>query len=61
MSGGVAYRHGLDLVLLLLWHRVVATAPTGPLAWERNSICCHGCGLKKPHKKNKNKNKKRKK
>jgi len=23
-----------DLALLWLWHRLAATAPTGPLAWE---------------------------
>ena len=34
MSYGVGLRRGLDPVLLWLWHRLVATAPTGPLAWE---------------------------
>jgi len=34
MSCGVGYRHGLDPVLLWLWHRLVATAPIGPLARE---------------------------
>ena len=34
MSCGVGGRHGLDLALLWLWHRPVATAPIGPLAWE---------------------------
>ena len=34
MSCGVGCRHGSDPVLLWLWRRPVATAPTGPLAWE---------------------------
>ena len=34
MSCGVGRRHVLDLVLLWLWCRPVATAPIGPLAWE---------------------------
>ena len=34
MSCGVGHRHGSDPVLLCLWHRVAAIAPTGPLAWE---------------------------
>ena len=34
MSFGVGCRHGLDLVMLLLWHRVVATPPITLLAWE---------------------------
>ena len=34
MSCGVGRRHGLDLTLLWLWHRPVATAPIRPLAWE---------------------------
>ena len=31
---GVACRHGLDLALLWLWHRLEAAAPIGLLAWE---------------------------
>ena len=31
---GVGYRCGLDLALLWLWRRVVATALIQPLAWE---------------------------
>ena len=31
---GEGYRHGSDLVLRWLWHRLVATAPIQPLAWE---------------------------
>ena len=34
MSCGVGRRHGSDLALLWLWHRPVATAPVGPLAWK---------------------------
>ena len=34
MSCGGHRKHGLDLKFLWLWHRMAATAPTGPLAWE---------------------------
>ena len=34
VSCGVGCRRGSDLVLLWLWHRLVATAPIRPLAWE---------------------------
>ena len=34
MSCGVGLRHGSDLVLLWLWRRPAATAPSRPLAWE---------------------------
>ena len=34
MSCGVDSRRGLDLELLWLWHRLAATAPIRPLAWE---------------------------
>ena len=34
MSSGVGHRCGSDPVLLWLWHRLVAAAPTQPLAWE---------------------------
>ena len=34
VSCGVDHRHGLDLVLLWLWRRLVAIAPIRPLAWE---------------------------
>ena len=34
MSCDVALRHGLDLALLWLWHRLAVTAPIQPLAWE---------------------------
>ena len=35
MSCGAGHRHSLDLVLLWLWGTQAATAPTGPLAWEK--------------------------
>ena len=34
MSCGVGHKRGLDLALLRLWHRPVATAWIRPLAWE---------------------------
>ena len=34
MSYGVGHRHGLDPMLLWLWHRPAATDPIRPLAWE---------------------------
>ena len=34
MSCGVGHRLRLDLALLWLWHRLVATAPISSLAWE---------------------------
>ena len=34
MSCGVGYRRGLDTLLLWLWCRPAAAAPTEPLAWE---------------------------
>ena len=34
MSCSVGHRHGWDPTLLWLWHRLVATALIGPLAWE---------------------------
>ena len=34
MSCGGGHRRGSDLVLLWLWRRPAAAAPTGPLAWE---------------------------
>ena len=34
MNRGVGPRRGLDPALLWLWHRLVATALFGPLAWE---------------------------
>ena len=34
MSYGIGHRRGLDPALLWLWHRLAATAPIRPLAWE---------------------------
>ena len=34
MSCGVACKHGSDLALLWLWHRLAAIALMQPLAWE---------------------------
>jgi len=34
VSCGVGCRHGSDPVSLWLWHRLAATAPIRPLAWE---------------------------
>ena len=34
MSCGVGHRCGSDPALLWLWHRLVAAALIGPLAWE---------------------------
>ena len=48
MSCGVGHRRSLDLTLLWLWHRLVATALIGPLAWE--SPYAMGAALKKRQK-----------
>ena len=34
MSSGVGHRCGSDPALLCLWHRLVAAASIGSLAWE---------------------------
>ena len=39
------HRHGLDLALLWLWHRPVATATIRPLAWEHP--CAASAALKR--------------
>ena len=49
MSCGVGCRLSSDLVLLWLWHWLVATAPTGPLAWE--PLYAAGAALEKTKKK----------
>ena len=55
MSCGVGHRRGSDLVLLWLWHRPVAAALIGPLAWEPPYAT--GAALKsKKRKKEKNEN-----
>ena len=49
VSCGVGRRRGLDLVLLWLWCRPVATVLIGPLAWEPPHAA--GVALKKEKKK----------
>ena len=51
VSCGVGRRHGSDLVLLWLWRRSVATAPTRLLAWE--PPYAEGVALKRQKKKKK--------
>ena len=34
VSYGVGHRHGSDLALLWLWHRLAAVALIRPVAWE---------------------------
>ena len=34
MNCAAGHRCGSDLALQWLWHRLAATAPTRPLAWE---------------------------
>ena len=51
MSCGVGRRRSLDPVLLWLWHRLEATAPIRPLAWELPYAM--GVALKGQKKKNK--------
>ena len=43
MSCGVGRRCGSDPALLWFWHRLAATAPIGPLAWE--PPCAMGTAL----------------
>ena len=52
MSCGVGCRHGLDLALLWLWHRLEATALIRALAWE--PPCAAGTTLKRKKDKKKN-------
>ena len=54
MRYGVGHRHGSDLVLLWLWHRLAAVTPIGPLVWEPPYAI--GAALKQT---NKQKNQKR--
>ena len=56
MSCGVGHRRGLDPVLLWLWHRLVATAPIGSLAWE--PPCAERVGLEMTKRQKKKKKKK---
>ena len=63
MSCGVGCRRGSDPALLWLWHRLVATAPIGPLAWEPPYAAgaAKEITTKKKEKKEKKKKKKKKK
>ena len=56
MSCGAGRRQGSDLALLWLWHRLAATAPAGPLAWEPPYAA--GAALKAQKTKKKKKKKK---
>ena len=53
MSCGIGRRHGSDPELLLLWQRLAATAPIGPLAWEPPYAA--GAGLEKAKRQGKKK------
>ena len=53
MSYGVGHRHGLDLALLWLWHRLATVALIGPIAWE--PPCAMNAALKIQKKKNQKK------
>ena len=59
MSCGVGHRRGSDPELLWLWHRLTATAPIRPLAWEPSIY--HRSGPRNGKKTKKKKKKKRKK
>ena len=53
MTCRLGHRHGSDLALLWLWHRLVAVALIGPLAWEPPYAM--GADLKRQKTKNKTK------
>ena len=55
VSCGVGHRHGLNLALLWLWHRLAVTAPIQPLAWEPPYAV--GAALKKKKRQNTKKKK----
>ena len=56
MSCGVGRRCSLDPVLLWLWHRLAATAPIRPLAWE--PLYAAGVALEKAKRQKRKKKKK---
>ena len=58
VSCSVSHRPGSDPVLLWLWHRLVAMAPIGPLAWEPPHAT--GAALEKGKKTKKDKKKRKK-
>ena len=53
MSCGIGHRHGSDLALLWLWHRLAAIALIRPLAWEPP----YAAGMAQKRKKKKKKKK----
>ena len=57
MSCGIGCRRGSDLALLWLWHRLVATAPVRPLAWEPPYVTGAAQEIAKRQKKTKTKTK----
>ena len=61
MSCGVGHRRGSDAALLWLWHRLAATAPIQPLAWEPPYAAAAAQEMAKRQKKKKKKRKKYKK
>ena len=61
VSCGVGHRRGSDPELLWLWHRLTATAPIRPLAWEPSIYHRSGPRNGKKTKKKKKKKKERKK
>ena len=60
MSCGVGRRCSPDPMLLWLWHRLVATALIGPLAWEPPYAAGEAQDKAKRQKKKKKKKKERK-
>ena len=61
VSCDVGHRRGLDPTLLWRWHRPVAAAPIGPLAWEPPYAAGAALEKAKDQKKKKEKKKKEKK
>ena len=57
MSCGVGHRCGSDPALLWLWHRLVAIALIGPLAWEPPDAM--GVALEKAKRQKQKRNKKK--
>ena len=57
MSCGVGHRRGSNPEVLWLWHRLAATAPIRPLAWE--PPYASGAALKKAKRQKGKKKKKR--
>ena len=55
VSSGVGCRHGSDLALLWLWHRLAVTASIRPLAWDPPYAMCAALKRQKTKKKNQRK------